>query len=162
MRYLLAILVLSVLVVACSDETKVCDQSLATQMGINFKKDSLDGFIDKDTIWPKVSVYALNADGSARDSIIRRQPASNILLSLDPTRDSSRFHIQLDSAAVPDTLVFRYARKANFLSPGCGFATFFTLDTVLCTFHTISTLRINNRNINSTSDTHVTFVTIAR
>lgn len=152
MKYIpgiIAILLLSVFA-ACEDETKTCDQTLISDLGINFKRDTLSGFIIKDTIWPKVTMYAIG-----KDTIVSRQPRSSVFVALNPLADSSMFYLRLDSAAVADTLIFRYARKPNFVSAGCGFATFYTLDTVLCTFNTIDYLRINNKEVNSTNDTHV-------
>jgi hypothetical protein len=152
MKYIsgiIAILLLSVFA-ACEDETKSCDQTLISDLGMNFKKDTLNGFLVKDTIWPKVTMFALG-----KDSIVRRQPRSSVFMSLDPLADSSRFYLKLDSTMIPDTLTFRYKRNQNFVSPGCGFATFFTLDTVITTYHTIDSLHINNREVNSTNDTHI-------
>jgi hypothetical protein len=152
MKYIpgiIAILLLSIFA-ACEDETKICDQTLISDLGVNFKKDSLDGYINKDTIWPKVTLRALD-----KDLLIDRQPRSAVFMSLSPLADSSQFYLQLDSTATPDTLTFRYQRNASFVSAGCGFATFFTLDTVLCTFNTIDSLHINNKEVNSTNDTHV-------
>ena len=152
MKYIsgiIAILLLSVFA-ACEDETKSCDQTLISSLGMNFKKDTLQGFLVKDTIWPKVTLFALG-----KDSIVRKQPRSSVFMSLDPLADSSRFYLKLDSTMIPDTLTFRYKRKQNFVSPGCGFATFFTIDTVITTFHTIDSLHINNREVNSTNDTHI-------
>jgi len=135
---------------ACEDETKTCDQTLVSDMGMNFKKDTLDGFLVKDTIWPKVTFYALG-----KDTLVRRQPRSSLFFSLDPLADSSRFYLQLDSIAIPDTLTFRYKREPSFVSAGCGFATFYTLDTVLCTYNTIDKIEILQREVTSTNDTHV-------
>lgn len=152
MKYISGIIAILLIFVfaACEDETKNCDQTLISDMGMNFKKDTLQGFLVKDTTWPKVTFYALG-----KDTIVSRQPRNSLFFSLDPLADSSRFYLQLDSIAVPDTLTFRYQRKPSFVSPGCGFATFFTLDTVICTFNTIDSVHINNREISSSNDTHI-------
>jgi hypothetical protein len=152
MKYISGIIVILLLSVfaACEDETKTCDQTLISSLGINFKKDSLDGFINIDTIWPKVTLYALG-----KDTILSSQARSSIFMTLSPLADSSQFYLKLDSAAVADTLTFRYTRTPHFVSPACGFATFFTLDTVITTFNTIDSLHVNNKEVNSTNDTHV-------
>jgi hypothetical protein len=149
MRYIVLILLLAAFA-ACEDETKTCDQTLLADLGINFKKDSLDGYINKDTIWPKVTLMALG-----KDTILSNVPRSSVFLSLSPLADSSRFYLKLDSTKTPDTLTFRYTRKPNFVSAGCGFATFFTLDTVISTYHTIDSIHINNKEVNSSNDTHL-------
>ena len=105
MKYIsgiIAILLLSVFA-ACEDETKSCDQTLISDLGMNFKKDTLQGFLVKDTIWPKVTLFALG-----KDSIVRNVPRSSVFMSLDPLADSSRFYLKLDSTMVPDTLTFRF------------------------------------------------------
>ncbi|RFM35053.1 DUF6452 family protein [Chitinophaga silvisoli] len=153
MKYIPGIIALLLMAVfaACEDETKTCDQSLLADIGINFKKDSLNGYIDKDTIWPKVTLCALD-----KDTIISQQARSSVYFALDPLTDTCRYYLKLDSAAVADTLTFRYTRKPHFVSPGCGFATFSTLDTVLCTFHTIDALKINNREVTSDNTQNIT------
>jgi hypothetical protein len=152
MKYISGIIAMLLILAfaACEDETKSCDQTLISDLGMNFKKDTLEGFIVKDTTWPKVTLYALG-----KDTIIRAQPRNSVFMSLDPLADSSRFYLRLDSIATPDTITFRYTRKPSFVSPGCGFATFFTLDTVLTTYNTIDSLHINNREVNSSNDTHI-------
>jgi hypothetical protein len=144
------VILLMAMVVACEDETKICDQTLLSDLGINFKKDTNNGFTIIDTIWPKVTVMALN-----KDTILKNVPRSSVFVPLNPQSDTSSFYLKLDSTKTPDTLTFVYDRKPNFVSPGCGFATFYTIDTVIATFHTISYLRVNNKEVNSTNDTHV-------
>ena len=150
MKYgLIAILLLSVFA-ACQDETKTCDQTLKADVGMNFKKDTLDNYIIKDTIWPKVTLYAIG-----RDTVVGNQPRSSVFMSLSPLADTTQFYLKLDSTKIADTLTFRYTRKPNFVSAGCGFATFFTIDTVITTYHTIDSLSINSKEVNSTNDTQV-------
>ena len=152
MKYISGIIAILLLTVfaACEDETKTCDQTLIADLGIKFKKDSLDGFINKDTIWPKVTLKALN-----NDTVLSNVPRSSVFISLSPKSDTSQFYLKLDSTKIADTLTFRYKRKPNFVSPGCGFATFFTLDTVISTYHTIDSIHINNKEVNSSNDTHL-------
>jgi hypothetical protein len=154
MKQFIALAVIAlVAVMACSDETKVCDQASATDMRIRFKRDSAG--ITRDTTMPAVTLYALNMD-----SIYRKQAVQSVFLSLSPVADSSRFYLKVDSlpGTQPDTLTFRYSRRPHFVSPGCGFSTFFTLDTVISTRHTIQSFIINQSEITSTlNDTaHIT------
>ncbi len=145
------ILLLLVAAVACSDETKFCDQALSTDTHMRFIRDSL-GF-RRDTIMNRVTLYALG-----RDSIYRQQAVSDVFFPLSPVADSSRFYLKVDSASVADTLTFRYTRTQHFISPGCGFSTFFSLDTVVATTHTIQSLLINQSEITSTTNdtAHIT------
>ncbi|OMP77654.1 DUF6452 family protein [[Flexibacter] sp. ATCC 35208] len=152
MKYIPGIIALLLIAVfaACEDETKTCDQTLLADLGINFKKDSLDGYINKDTTWPKVTVCALD-----KDTLISQQARSSVYFELDPLHDTCRYYLKLDSTAVADTLTFRYTRTPHFVSAGCGFATFSTLDTVITTYHTIDSLHINNREVTSDNTTNI-------
>lgn len=135
-------------IVACENETKVCDQTLRNDLHTHFKRDSLNIF--RDTVMPKVTAYALG-----RDTIYRSQPLSDMFFQLSPVADSARFYVKVDSAAVADTITFRYSRVKHFISPGCGFGTYFNLDTVITTMHTIDSLSINNKSVTSSNDTHL-------
>jgi len=153
MKYFLILATLvSIAVVACDDETKVCDQALTTDTHIRFRRDSAG--ITRDTTMAQVTLYALGI----RDSIYRKQAVKDIFLPLSPAADSCRFYLKVDSASTPDTLTFRYSREPHFISPGCGFSTFFTLDTVISTTNTVQSLIINQRAITSSiNDTaHIT------
>ncbi|MCW3462932.1 DUF6452 family protein [Chitinophaga nivalis] len=136
-------------VIACENETKVCDQTLRTDIRVAFKRDSAG--IIRDTIMPKVTLKALD-----RDTLINRARLGVITFPLSPTADSSRFHLRVDSALIPDTLTFRYVRKSHFISPGCGFGTYFNIDTVITTRNTILSVQINNKSVTSSDDTHLT------
>lgn len=137
-------------VIACENETKVCDQTLRNDLHTHFKRDSANGAFIRDTIMPKVTAYALT-----RDTIYKKQPLSDIFFQLSPVSDSSKFYLQVDSTAVADTLTFKYSRVKHFISPGCGFGTYFNLDTVLTTKHTIGYIQINNKSVTSSNDTHL-------
>jgi len=149
MKYIFLILLLTAFA-ACEDETKTCDQTLLADLGINFKKDTLRGFHIIDTTWPKVTLMALG-----KDTILKNVPRSSVFISLSPKADVSQFYLKLDSTKTPDTLTFHYTRKPSFVSAGCGFATFFTLDSVISTYHTIDSIHINNKEVNSSNDTHL-------
>lgn len=152
MKYISGLIALLLLVVlaACEDETKTCDQTLLADVGVIFRKDSLNGFVNKDTIWPKVSFCALD-----KDTIVGTLPRSSVYFSLDPLRDTSYYYLKLDSAAVADTLTFLYTRTPHFVSPGCGFATFSTINEVLCTMHTIDSVYINDKEVTSDNTRNV-------
>jgi hypothetical protein len=134
---------------ACENETKVCDQTLRNDLHAHFQRDSAG--IVRDTVMPKVTLYAFG-----RDTIYKQQPLKDIFMELSPLADSSQFYLKVDSALVADTLTFRYQRVQHFISPGCGFGTYFNLDTVIATRHTIDSVVINNKSVTSSNDTHLT------
>ncbi|WP_143304607.1 DUF6452 family protein [Chitinophaga vietnamensis] len=134
--------------IACENETKVCDQTLRTDTHIVFRRDSLGKVWD--TTMPKVTTLALN-----RDTILKVQRTSAIFLPLSPIADTARFVVKVDSALVADTLTFRYKRQPHFISPGCGFGTYFMLDTVISTRHTVDSVQILQKSVTSSNDTHL-------
>jgi hypothetical protein len=136
-------------IAACENETKLCDQTLSANLHVKFKRDSTG--IIWDTTMPKVTVFALG-----HDSIYKVQPLSELFLQLSPVADISRFYLKVDSTLTPDTLTFKYKRTTHFISPGCGFGTYFFLDTVLATRHTIDSVQINNKSVTTSNDTHLT------
>jgi hypothetical protein len=135
--------------IACENETKVCDQTLRNDLHVHFQRDSAG--VVRDTVMPKVTLFALG-----RDSIYKKQPLKDLFMPLSPLADSSRFYLKVDSALVADTITFRYKRVQHFVSPGCGFGTYFTLDTVIATRNTIDSVLINNKSVTSSNDTHLT------
>ncbi|RBL92960.1 DUF6452 family protein [Chitinophaga flava] len=146
-------------VAACENETKLCDQTLRTDLHIHFSLlDTTKGILRvRDTTMPKVTLFAIS-NGVNKDSIYRKQPLQDIFLPLSPVVDSSIFFLRVDSALTPDTLTFRYKRTRHFISPGCGFGTFFFLDTVITTLHTIDSVVINSKAVTNSNDTHLTLL----
>ncbi|MBC9931100.1 DUF6452 family protein [Chitinophaga qingshengii] len=150
--------------IACENETKVCDQTLRADLHVHFQRDSAfkvpgsdtTAHLIRDTIMPKVTLYAI-VNGVGRDSINKKQPLKDIFMPLSPAADSSVFFLRVDSTLTPDTLTFRYKRNRHFISPGCGFGFYFDLDTAIITKHTIDSVVINTKAVTSSNDTHLTF-----
>ncbi len=136
-------------IIACENETKVCDQTLRNDYHTHLMR-KLNGKL-ADTVMPKVTAYAFD-----RDTIYKSQPLGDLFFQLSPIADSSLFYLKVDSSFVPDTLKIRYTRQQHFISPGCGFGTYFNIDTVITTMHTIDSVAINNKSVTSSNDTHLT------
>ncbi|HEY8958395.1 DUF6452 family protein [Chitinophaga sp.] len=136
-------------IIACENETKVCDQTLRNDYHTHLRRKLNDRL--SDTIMPKVTAFAFG-----RDTIYKNQPLGDLFFQLSPIADSSLFFLKVDSSFVPDTLKIRYTRQQHFISPGCGFGTYFNIDTVITTMHTIDSVVINNKSVTSSNDTHLT------
>lgn len=152
MKYLLLIACLLAGLVACDDDTKVCDVDTRTELRARFKyfRDSTD--MERDTTFRKVTLYAFG-----RDTIYRQQSGlGGMQFSLDRTADSSRFYFQTDSTAVADTLVFHYRRQPHFVSAGCGIVMYYNLDTVATTQNVLKRVQINQSAITTGNETHIT------
>lgn len=152
MKYFLLFAVLLAGLVACDDDTEVCDQDTRTEMRAEFVyfRDATD--MERDTVFPKLTVYAFG-----KDTIYRQQPGlQGMQFSLDRTADSSRFYFQTDSSAVADTLIFRYRRQPHFVSAGCGVVMYYNLDTVVSTQNVIKRVQINQPAITTTNEKNIT------
>ncbi|HEY0273935.1 MAG TPA: DUF6452 family protein [Chitinophaga sp.] len=146
------VLLLPLLLLACEDQTKVCDQTLRSDFKMNFRHyiDSTDTYID--TALPKCTIFALD-----KDSIYRKtRGVTYATLTLDPLHDTSAFYVQADSTSKADTLTLIYTRSPHFISAGCGFTTFFDLKSVTSTNHSVDSLHLLQTQITTTNDTHVT------
>ncbi|GEP94587.1 DUF6452 family protein [Chitinophaga cymbidii] len=152
MRYALLMICALTCLAACDDDTKVCDVDVRTELRANFRY--VLNNVEKDTTMPKVTLYAF---GKEDDSIYAKNPTSGIQFSLDRTADSSRFYFQTDSTRIADTLIFRYRRQPHFVSAGCGFATYFTLDTIIHTTNVLQSIQVRNHNVTTGNETNLTF-----
>lgn len=148
MRYILVIALLATMLAACDDDTKVCDMDVRTEVRTTFRYTLND--VVKDTTMPEVSFFALG-----KDSLYRKQTAAGLQFPLDRNSDSSKFYLKTGADAIADTLIFRYSRRPHFVSAGCGFATYFTIDTVETTAHTIRSVQIINQQVTTTNETHL-------
>ena len=152
MKYFLLCTLLLAGLVACDDDTKVCDVDTRTELRASFVYFRNANDPQRDTIFPKLTFGALN-----KDSIYRRQSGlRGIQFQLDRTADSARYFLQTDSTAVIDTITFRYRRQPHFVSAGCGVVMYFNLDTVFSTQKVIRSVTINQRAITTANEKNVT------
>lgn len=151
MKYILLIACILTLFTACSDDTKVCDVDVRTEMRARFRYKP-PTFAEKDTVLPKVTVYAFG-----KDSIYRKQRGlTGMQFALDRLADSARFYFQTDSTAIADTLIFRYKRQPKFISAGCGVIMTYAIDSVVYTRNRIKTLVINQHIVTTGNETNIT------
>lgn len=127
---------------SCNNDITLCEESSSVKMGIGFHTVIQNRL--RDTTLPALTAIAA---GTEKDSLYRRQAAANVYLPLNQNADSSIFYLQPDSTGNADTLQIRYARQLNFLSPGCGFVTFFNIDTVITTRHHIDSVAIPSKKV---------------
>lgn len=152
MKYFLLCTLLLAGLMACDDDTKVCDVDTRTELRAAFVYFRNVNDPQRDTTFPKLTFGAVN-----KDSIYRRQPGlRGIQFQLDRTADSARYFLQTDSTAVIDTITFRYRRQPHFVSAGCGVVMYFNLDTVFSTQKLIRSITINQRAITTANEKNVT------
>lgn len=152
MKHILLIACILTLFIACSDDTKVCDVDVRTEVRARFRQ-KLPGEQEKDLTLPKVTLLAFN-----KDTIYTRQTGlSGIQFSLDRTADSSRFYFQTDSTAVADTIIFRYKRQPKFISAGCGVVMTYAIDSVVYTKNVIKAIVIKQHIVTTGNETNLLF-----
>lgn len=152
MKYILPIVCILTLFIACSDDTKVCDVDVRTEVRARFRT-TPPGLQVRDTLLPKITLYAFG-----KDSIYRKQTGlRGMQFSLDRTADSSRFYFQTDSTAVADTLIFRYKRQPKFISAGCGVVMTYAIDSIVYTKNVVKTIVINQHIVTTGNETNLTF-----
>ncbi|ATL46095.1 hypothetical protein COR50_02335 [Chitinophaga caeni] len=137
--------------VACDDQTEVCDQVFNADLRALFKYPRPTDGVIVDTTLPYVTVVAKGTDTLFKGAT----GLKNLSFSLNGTVDSTTYYIKGDSTVTGDTITFKYSRKPHFVSPGCGFATYYTLDTVIFTRYAIDSIRILNREVTTNDDTHL-------
>ena len=97
-----------------------------------------------------VSIYGIGSDSLLADS----SSVSTAYLPLKKDSDSSLYVIAYDGAA--DTLTVVYELQETFISLACGCAVFATIDTLLYTKEKIDSVKINNSNVTTQKETHIT------
>ena len=141
-------LILSTLA-SCENYTS-CSGTVGTSMGISFNQ--IIDSTESDTIPPTLTVTGIGRTGSfyARDSGLQI-----IRLPLSQIADSTAFYIQPDTTAQGDTINILYRRNLHFVSSGCGFATYFNIDTIKYTRHSIDSIAIPVKTITTTDAKNV-------
>lgn len=151
-RFFLYSLVLIVIVAAVScEDYKDCNSPVDTPMGIGFFQ-IIDGQ-EADSTLPALTIFGLGREDSL---LADKFAARNIFVPLDKNLDTTRFFLQPDSTMVNgDTLTVEYTRSLSFVSSGCGFTTFYHIDTVICTTHYVDSIALANKKIITTNATNV-------
>lgn len=122
---------------------KDCNSPVQTSLGIGFFQ-MVNG-TSQDSTLPALTMYGIGrADSLLADSA----SYSSIYLPLNQNVDTTAFFIQPNSpSAIGDTITIKYKRSLQFVSSGCGFTTFFNIDTVYSTYHFIDSLSLTTKNI---------------
>lgn len=126
---------------------KDCNSPVQTSLGIGFYQ-MVNG-TQQDSILPALTMYGIGrADSLLSDSV----SSSSIYVPLNQNVDTSAFFLQPDStAATGDTVTVKYKRSLQFVSSGCGFTTFYTIDTAYSTYHFIDSIALTTKSIVTTN-----------
>ncbi len=147
-RIIFLFLILSALA-SCENYTS-CSGTVGTSMGISFHQ--IMDSTESDTILPALTVTGIGRTGSfyAKDTGLQI-----IRLPLSEIADSTAFYIQPDTTVQGDTIHILYNRNLHFVSSGCGFATYFNIDTIKYTRHSIDSIAIPVKTITTTDAKNV-------
>lgn len=130
---------------------KDCNSPVQTALGIGFYE-MING-TPQDSTLPALTMYGIGrADSLLADSI----STSTVYIPLNQHADTAAFFLQPDSAStIGDTVTVKYKRSLQFVSSGCGFTTFFNIDTVYSTYHFIDSIALTTKSIVTTNAVNV-------
>ncbi len=141
------------LLAASCEDYKECNSPVETALGMGFYR--LDPVRDTkaDSTLPALTCFGL---GRA-DSLLADELAANrVFVPLKATEGSTAFYLQPDSTMQDgDTVTLLYRHELHFISAGCGFTTYYTLDSAYSTRHYIDSVSLVRRNINTTNAINV-------
>lgn len=152
MRRLPIIFMLSIALFSACKQDETCRESKEVFLRVGF----FESVSNKAVIIDSLTVFALNQDGSAMDSLLydNQKDVSNIKLPLNKEEQASLFVMQLNDLP-QDTLFILYQNIDYFISYPCGMIITHTLDTVRSTHHLIKDVNMVHKNINTTDVQHL-------
>jgi hypothetical protein len=138
---------------ACTQERQPCLTPATASLNVQCIHLLSDTSVQvRDTALPRAILAPLTATGPQYR--IYNAPSSLFVLSLSPVTDSCQWLFTTDSLNQPfDTISFSYARKLQFISNACGYATFFTLKQVHSTHFNIDSILLNNTDVTNDVNT---------
>ncbi|SFV30500.1 DUF6452 family protein [Thermoflavifilum thermophilum] len=152
MRFRLwTIVCLLMIISACNQDIKICEEPTDVKLTIGFYH-KIDSTQYQDTSLSLAYVQTLHQPPVL---LIDTSTFQSISLPLNQLADSSGFIIQPDSVNLADTILIYYARQQKLLSPGCGFVTFFTIDTIHYTTHHIDSASVVNKSVINIHEEHI-------
>ena len=138
--------------VACTAERKPCLTPKTASLNLacmHLRTDTATVF--SDTALPSAVFFAMTTAGE-KGTIFPLQSSFTISLSPDTTFCQWRFTTDTLNTKF-DTLSFFYKRNLQFLSNACGYAFFYTLDSVQTTHLIIDSLHIINTSVTNNVNT---------
>jgi hypothetical protein len=149
---LFAAAVLFVVLSSCTEERQPCLTPLTSLLKLRTVQMQPGGTV-LDTALPAPTMAAITENGIKG----YLYPGSAVLtISLSPVADSAMWLFAPDTVAgvAIDTLIFRYEKQLHFISNACGYTHYFNISSVTATHHTIDSIFIINRSVNSDAATN--------
>lgn len=139
-----------VLLFSC-ENYKDCNEPVQTSLGLSFMQ-MTDGTKEDSTL-PALTMYGV---GRADTLLSNQASVQTMYVPLNPGTDSTAFYMQPDSTLqTGDTLTLKYARSLQFVSSGCGFTTFYNIDTAYSTHHFIDSIAVTTKKIVTTNTMNI-------
>lgn len=151
---ILQVLMLSAVMMACSSDDICLTPTLVTLRG---------NFVNKDTsgtLRDSIQTNALWVFGSSLNYAQSLKNTSSFAFPLSQIQDSVIVYYLADSLnIVPekiDTLRIKYTRQIKFISNACGYQTWFTLNEIAHSQHSIDSVRIATSEVsNDANSIHI-------
>lgn len=129
----------------CEDSTE-CGEDTEITVKIDFKKYNN---VNEDSLINNLTVIGIDTPYLNNNNI------NSINLSLSQTSDISEFKFNVDTLV--DTISFYSKRELYLISYECGFATRYTLDSVITYEKIINAVSIIESAVDSTNETNIIF-----
>ncbi|WP_343304157.1 DUF6452 family protein [Chitinophaga niabensis] len=155
MKYILLTACILTLLIACTDDTKLCDVDTRTEVRVRFRT-KRPGFVEKDTTATNLILLAVGKD-KIYDSA---KTLRGMQFSLDRLSDQASFYFQPDADSVGKaaTITFYYKRQPKFISAGCGVIMTYAIDSVKYINDTraaIKVLIVNQHIVTTGNETNI-------
>ena len=140
---------------ACKQERGICLTPKIAKLFVDTRHLAVDtSTVFTDTVLSSAVFVAFTSD-SARGFGYLQQLAS-FTLSLSPDTNFCQWGFRTDTAGnTYDTISFYYQRNRQFISNACGFADFYTIDSVRTTHTMIDSIHVFNKSVtNNVNTTH--------
>jgi len=151
-RILLYGLLITVIAAAVScEDYKDCNSPVETSLGVGFYQ--LINGTEEDSTLPALTMFGIGREDSLLADTL---PAASMYVPLNQNLDTARFFLQPDSTLTNgDTLTVMYKRSLQFVSSGCGFTTYYDIDSVACTAHYVDSIVLATKKIVTTNAINV-------
>lgn len=141
------------MLVSCTQERQPCLTPKTASLNLTCVHYLTDtSTTTRDTSLPRAVFGAMT--GAVVKTVYYTGSSANFTISLSPVTDSCSWLVTTDSLLHPfDTLSFHYERNLQFLSNACGYAYFYTLNSVKTTHNNIDSVLILNPSVTNDVNT---------
>lgn len=132
-------------------EESACDTSTRTAVQINFFTRTTDS-IPRDTVLT-LDIEGIYGIGREDSVLFDGASVSQVTLPLPLEGDSCQFVLEMPTQT--DTLTLTFDRQLRYISKGCGFVTWFTINEATATGNAIRSLNLVEPSVNTSNEENI-------